>query len=230
MERDAPTEERRRVEVGRAIVREVALRLARQLGGTVPRSDLESIGDEALVTLLRAHDPTASPLEAYLRRFVRWAMLDALRSRRREAPLGSRVRGLAACQWLSAASEDPEHEAALGRDALAAFREALSMRATVLVLSELGGRGVVELPADSTHFPERIAIRMREREVVRAAIAAIAEPLRDLLVRHYFGDEPFDRIALELGLSTSQVCRLHRRALSALDRALRERGVASLVT
>jgi RNA polymerase sigma factor (sigma-70 family) len=226
MDRETAEEERRRVELGRAIAREVAARLARQLGGTVHRSDLESIGHEALVTLLRGHDPSASPLEPYLRRFLRWAMLDALRSAGREGVLAWRVRGLAACQWLSAASDDPDHVPE-DADPLGAFRDALSMRATALLLAGLGGAGVAELAADSTHFPERVAIREREREQVRTAIASLAEPmLRDVLVRHYFGDEPFDRMAFELGMSATQICRLHRRALAALDKALRSRGLA----
>lgn len=205
---------------GRELVREVAARLARQLGGVVPASDLESAGDEALVTLLRAYDPTASPLDAYLRRFLRWAMLDAARSLRREFSAGRRARGLAACAWLSAAGEDPECPAP-EVPPLDALRAALEARALALVLSTVGAR-VTEVAADSTERPDRLVARESEHAFVRRTLFELEdESLRDVLVRHYFADEPLASIATALGLSPTQVCRLHRRALDVLGRALR---------
>lgn len=227
MDGESELEERRRVELGRGIVRDVAVRLARQLGGTVDRSDLESVGDEALVTLLRAYEPKAAPLEPYLRRFLRWAMLDAVRVHRREFPAGRRSRGLAACQWLSAASGDEGAEVKSGTgDDLADLRAALSIRATALVLSGIGASGPREPSTDSNELPERLVARQREREILRAAIASLDDSTsRELLVRHYFGDEPFERIAATLGMSPTQICRRHRDALEELDRMLRREGI-----
>ncbi|MBM4377454.1 MAG: sigma-70 family RNA polymerase sigma factor [Deltaproteobacteria bacterium] len=206
--------------LGRALVSEVSARLARQLGGVIPVSDLESAGNEALVTLLRAHDPAGAPLEAYLRRFLRWAMLDAARSHRREVPLGSRARALGACLWLAAAADDPE-AIAPPADEHAALRSALGTRALATVLSGVGG-GLSEVAADSTDRPDRALVREREHAALRRALGALEdEGMRDVLVRHYFGDEPFDSIASARGMSPTQICRLHRRALELLDRSLR---------
>jgi RNA polymerase sigma factor (sigma-70 family) len=206
--------------LGRALVREVSARLARQLGGAVPASDLESAGNEALVTLLRAHDPAGAPLEAYLRRFLRWAMLDAARSHRRDSAQGSRARALGACLWLAAAADEPD-AGAPPTDDQAALRSALGARALATVLTGMSG-GVAEAAADSTDRPDRAVTRERDHAALRRALGALEdEAMRDVLVRHYFADEPFDAIANARGMSPTQICRLHRRALELLDRALR---------
>ena len=44
---------------------------------------------------------------------------------------------------------------------------------------------------------------------------------RALIERHYFGGEPFDEIAKDLGISKSWASRLHTQAIQALAKALR---------
>lgn len=220
--------ENERARLGQSIVRDVAARLGRQLGGRVPCSDLESIGNEALVTLIRDYNPAASPFEPYLRRFLRWAMLDALRGRSMDTLLGRRAKALTGCMWLAAANDTSEDEPS-PRPALDEWRESLGLRATALALTALGADGGIELSADSAGAPDRVAMRDHERRAVRDAVAGIEDSAaREVLVRHYFGDEPFEQIATGLGLSPTQICRMHRGALLALDSALRRRGVSSV--
>jgi DNA-directed RNA polymerase specialized sigma subunit len=40
------------------------------------------------------------------------------------------------------------------------------------------------------------------------------------VVRHYFGDERFDEVARELGVSKCSACRIHRAAQRTLARRL----------
>lgn len=213
--------------IGRVLVGEVAARLARQLGHHVPCSDLESIGNEALVGLIRGYNPAASPIEPYLRRFLRWAMLGALRGRRLDTPLARRgAKALNGCLWLGAANEAVEDEPAVAPTAESAWREALALRATACALAVLGAAGEGQPLADSTRSPDRVAIRENLGAFVRAEVADLEDSVaRDVLIRHYFGDESFEDIAVALERSPTQICRLHRRALLVLDRAFRHRGL-----
>jgi RNA polymerase sigma factor for flagellar operon FliA len=218
--------ERERALEGQSIVRDVAARLARQLGGRVPTSDLVSLGNEALVTLIRAYDPKASPFEPYLRRFVRWAMLDGLRGPQFDSPLRRRTKALTACLWLAAATGEPDEPPATG-SALDEWRGALSLRATGFALSMISHSIEFELPTDSTQAPDRVAMRQRERQSLRTAVAGLDDALaREVVERHYFGEEPFEQIATAHGLSPTQICRIHRRALVELDAALRRQTQA----
>ena len=78
-----------------------------------------------------------------------------------------------------------------------------------------------ERPEAEAQSPEDEAARSELAAQVRMRVSALPERERALVERHYFGDEPFDRIAQDLGISKSWASRLHERAISQLARDLR---------
>jgi RNA polymerase sigma factor (sigma-70 family) len=220
------SQEERYAREGRPIVTEMATRIARQLGGSVPACDLESLGNEALVRLIRRYDPATAPFAAYLRLYLRWAILDKIRRGRAGQRGAVRSRALAGLEALGVFDAEPEP-----RDEHAArwqLEEALSVRAMALAMPFLASSpDGAEPVSDSTRSPDRVTVRAAAIRALRAAISQIEDTtMREVVVRHYFGDEPFEQIADDLGLSPSQICRMHRNALAELHDHLQTAGVS----
>ena len=71
--------------------------------------------------------------------------------------------------------------------------------------------------------PEEKYQRQRTSARVRRVIDDLVDPTeKAVLVRHYFGEESFVKIADALGLSKWQACRLHKRALERVAAALHQ--------
>jgi RNA polymerase sigma factor for flagellar operon FliA len=228
-------DEEARARAALPIVERVAEQLFHRLGRRVPRDDLRSLGHAALVGLLRAPpaDQEGVPLESYLRRRLRWAMLDGVRRETHGRAAAARARALEGMQLLSedrpprslGAHHEPPSERAQG----AALRVLLAAHATVAGVALLGGgtaadgpRAVAELAGDSGQQPERIVQRRGLVRALRAAVEGLAdERQRVLVLGHYFEDERLESIAERLGLSPSRISRLHAAAIAELGERLR---------
>ncbi len=204
----------------------VAMRLCRQLGPSVDLDDLRSIGHFALMDLLRRYDPERSPLEAYLRTRLRWAMLDGLRRDTRYRPLAGRVRALTASMDLASgwaqgdARREPTH-----RQRLAAM---LREHALCLGLSLLVEHHVEIAVAPSSANPERMSIKHALVEKVRAALGELGDARqREIIERYYFRGQAMTALARDMGITKGYASKLHAKAIAALERALRAGGVTS---
>jgi RNA polymerase sigma factor for flagellar operon FliA len=75
---------------------------------------------------------------------------------------------------------------------------------------------------DDSGSPEEVTARAEVAASVRGALEELPERERALVERHYYGEEPFDAIAEDLGISKSWASRLHDRAIATLGKALRD--------
>jgi RNA polymerase sigma factor for flagellar operon FliA len=212
------------VREGLAVVDEVAVRLAAQLG--VARDDLRSIGHEALGLLLDRFDPRRSPLEAYLRARLRWAMLDGIRRESHGRAVAARARALEGSLAVSESGETPSGETPSGalptiEQHHARLRGLLGAHATALATALAARGGSV----DSSKNPEKDAARRQAAGALCEAIATLDPRRRTVLERHYFAGEPLGVVARELGVSKPQCSRLHTEAIALLQ--LRLRGTAA---
>ncbi|HVY44329.1 MAG TPA: sigma-70 family RNA polymerase sigma factor, partial [Minicystis sp.] len=80
----------------------------------------------------------------------------------------------------------------------------------------------LETAADPEASPEERVAAHQFRDRVRRVVADLPERERALVERHYFGDEPFDVIAKDLGISKSWASRLHAQAMRRLAGSLKE--------
>jgi RNA polymerase sigma factor for flagellar operon FliA len=209
---------------GLEVVQAVARRLARRLGGHVQQDDLAGIGNLALIELTRSYDPARATFAAYATSRVRWAILDVVRRDTHARSMAARAAAiLAADRFAEAQASHPEPEGptTLEEDqaALAGF---LSGHAAALAMGLC-----TSAPDPSTiPTPEEAVGQAELAHVVRGVVGTLPERERALIERHYFGGEPFDEIAQDLGISKSWASRLHERAILAVKRAVDGAGPA----
>jgi RNA polymerase sigma factor for flagellar operon FliA len=219
----------RRVREGLPVLEFVARRLAKRLGGEVPLDDLMALGRPALLEVARTFDPSRAKFSTFAGLKVKWAILDGVR---REAMFGrssalarDRANALAASARFSEGLAEMEGRA--GEEDLATeevyqgrLRSLLEGHAAALALGlTAGGRDPDGIAGGET--PEESASREELRRAVAAAIRNLPEREHALIERHYFGDEAFDSIARDLGISKSWASRLHASAIQSLARSLR---------
>jgi RNA polymerase sigma factor FliA len=209
-------EERRWLVEGLPILDEVAARLAVQLG--LPADDLRSIGHEALTGLLRRYQPSRSPLAAYLRVRLRWAILDGIRRESHGRTAAARARALEASMAVTEAASPPDEAALRGiEEHQAELRAILGTHAVALAAAFLAPDA-----HDSSRDPERVASRRQMAGALGRALGDLGDPRQRAIVeRHYFAGESIAAIARDLGLSKPYVSRLHADAIATLHRRLR---------
>jgi len=196
--------------------------MERKLGGVLGRDDLLAIAQPALLEAARAYDPGRAPFAAYLVMKVKWAMLDEARKMRRQRRIVARATACAAYERLAdEAARTPAGTAPLKSEPeyQADLAELLAQRAAAMAV---GLTCVPEAePQQNRETPEERLAREELRRDVRLAIEKLPDRQRALVERHYFGDENFDVIAADLGLSKSWASRLHGQAMGSLAVALR---------
>lgn len=211
------------VRAGLPIADSVARQLKNKLGGLFAVDELIAIARPAVLVAARSYDPARAPFAPYVTMKVKWAILDeARKSGRRHA--AARAAACAALERLAEAEADAPRDDGPPRgeaDYQAELAQLLAERAAALAM------GLVSLPDVERHAgdpetPEESLSREQLRRHIRSAIAALPDRQRALVERHYFGDEQFDTIAAELGVSKSWASRLHAQAMEALAAALRD--------
>jgi RNA polymerase sigma factor for flagellar operon FliA len=82
-------------------------------------------------------------------------------------------------------------------------------------------RNDVDRAPDSTANPEESFARAEIADNLRRAVRELPERERALVERHYFGEERFDHIATDLGISKAWASRLHAGAIELLAKHIR---------
>jgi RNA polymerase sigma factor for flagellar operon FliA len=204
---------------GLPVVQAVSRKLARRLGRHVHVDDLLGIGNAALLEVARSYDPSRANFAAYAATRLRWAILDGLRRETHGRSTAARAAALLASERVGEAyGEVPEPDAptTIEQDQ-ARLDEMLADHAAALAVGLLATRAD---PPEDVLTPEEELSRAETWRTLRAAVGSLPERERALVERHYFGDEQFDEIARELGISKSWASRLHQQAMSAIRRAL----------
>jgi RNA polymerase sigma factor for flagellar operon FliA len=217
-----------------SLVKSLAQRLARRLPSQVNVEDLVSAGVLGLVDAAGRYRPTLGvPFQAFARRRVHGAMLDALRDldwaprslRRLRRSVDSAIASERA--RLDREPDETELAAALGMSAEQYGRALEDLRtlevAAVRELDAPSADGVplLELCVD----PGEGQVQRLEREELRgmlaAAIGELPERERQILALYYQEELTLAQIGEVIGVCESRVCQLRGLAVSRLRTLLR---------
>jgi len=218
-----------------SLVKILARRLAQRLPSEVEVNELISVGVLGLVEAANRYQPSLGvPFDAFARRRVHGAMLDALRDldwaprslRRLRRDLDSTVARLR--HELAREPREAEVAAAMNLTAVQYERTIEQLRAldvaTVRQLDAPGPDGVSLL--DVAIDPGEGAVAQLERKELRQhlakALGALPERERQILALSYDEELTLAEIGEVLGVSESRVCQLRTLAISRLRTALRE--------
>jgi RNA polymerase sigma factor for flagellar operon FliA len=220
-------EQQRLVQRGLPLVDLIARRVARRIGGRVELDELVAIGRAALVEIVGEFEPDKGSFEAFASRRLTWATYDALRANKRGL-LRARARALAASQQYSEALRDAEPPRPASLDDVPTEEQSqvklaalLEGHAAAMALALTSAHNDVDRAPDSTANPEESFARAEIADSLRRAVRELPERERALVERHYYGDERFDHIALDLGISKAWASRLHAAAIEILAKHLR---------
>jgi RNA polymerase sigma factor for flagellar operon FliA len=216
------------------LVKSMAQRLAQRLPSQVEMNDLISVGVLGLIDAAGRYKPTLGvPFDAFARRRVHGAMLDALREldwaprslRRLRRDMDSAVANLR----HTLGREPEEGEIANAMDlSPQEYDKALEQLRTL----EIGSLRQLESPApDGTSLlelcvdPSEGVVAQLERKELREHLARAIEQLpereRQILALYYEQELTLAEIGEVIGVCESRVCQLRSLALSRLRTALR---------
>lgn len=215
----------RLVHEGIPLVEVVARRVARSLGGRVDIDDLKAFGRTALLEAARTYDPSRAKFETYAALKLKWAMIDGVRRETHGRALAARAKALAASERVGAAmaGEAPPSELPTEEGYKDRLRALLQGHAAALAVGFIASAGDMAFVADGIASPEEQVMRGEMARTLEHAVATLPDREQALVQRHYFGEEQFDVIAQDLGISKSWASRLHAQAITALGKALRRR-------
>jgi RNA polymerase sigma factor FliA len=215
------------------LVKTVASRLARRLPSQVEIADLIGVGVLGLIEAAERYQPALGvPFDAFARRRLQGAMLDALRdidlaprsARRLRRELESTMGALR--HQLGREPEEAEIAAAMGLGPQEYARALDQMRVLeagcVQQLDDEGGDGgVLEWRQDPDEGPEARLQRAELRTHLASALSGLPERERQILALYYDEDLTLAEIGEVFGISESRVSQLRSLALSRLRTRLR---------
>lgn len=217
------------------LVKALAQRLARRLPSQVEVADLVSIGVLGLVEAAGRYRPaTGVPFDAFARRRVQGAMLDALRdldwAPRSLRKLRRHVDGTLAQLRSQLGREPSEQELAQALDMteaqFAASMEQLRSLEVAMIrpLDDTGSdrQSLLDICIDPDVGPE---VRLERRELrgrLASAIKQLPERERQVLALYYEEEMTMAEIGEVLGVCESRVSQLRSLAISRLRTSLRE--------
>jgi len=220
------------VQEGLPLVSLLAKLVAREVGVTTDLSDLQGVGRLALLEAARTFDPTRASFATHARKRLRWAMLDSVRRETHGRRPSARARAIAGADRVAKVATAhppdptlPEASHARRLRALIAAQAAALAVGLAAPFSEdtTSGEGITtKLTSFVDPSPEDLTLRSRFSAELGHALATLPPRQRELVERHYFGEEPFEDIAGSLGISKSWASRLHAQAMEALAKTLRE--------
>ena len=204
----------------------VARRIARRLNLWGQLDELRSAGRVALFEAARSWDEERSPFRAYGLSKVKWAILDEVRRGAHGRATAAKLEALVASERFGEEFDfdlEPRADLPTEEDWQGRFAMMLEGRAAALAMGLATSSVDTMATPEAIATPEEQACRAELTATLTRAIAALEdERQRALILRHYFGDEQFDVIAADLGISKSRASRLHREAIELLGRALRQ--------
>ena len=216
--------------------------IARRVYGSLPPNaclelhDLAQSGLVGLVSAGRCYDPTtAVPFSLYARYRIEGEILDSLR-RQDLAPRRLRrwQKQLSAARLELAANlrREPTEEELCER-LMISFVEMRNRRLALssVHVSALAGdarEGETKDPACGADAgPDQICERRQLREVLDRLIDSLAPRYQQVIRLHYCRQMTLKDIGCELGVHESRVSQMHRSALEAMARMLKESGICS---
>lgn len=212
-----------RIREGMAVVDAVAYRLARRLGPHVELEELRGIGRLALVRVNQTYDPTRSTFAAYAAYKLKWAIFDEIRRMTHARSASARLNAVMASERQLEGIADPDEGGELSAEGFQSrLTGLLEDQAAALAMGLSTSRADAMSVGDDSGSPEEVTARAEVAASVRSALGELPERERTLVERHYYGGEPFDVIAEDLGISKSWASRLHDRAIATLGKALRD--------
>lgn len=217
------------------LVKALAQRLARRLPSQVEVADLVSIGVLGLVEAAGRYRPaTGVPFDAFARRRVQGAMLDALRdldwAPRSLRKLRRQVDGAISQLRTQLGREPSEAEvAAVMEMDEAQYASALEQLRTldVAMIRQLDDSGpdrqpLIDLCVDPDAGPEMRLERRELRALLATAIRRLPARERQILALYYEEEMTMAEIGAVLGVCESRVSQLRSLAIARLRSALRE--------
>lgn len=192
-----------------------------RLGRMLSVDELRSLAHDGLLHAMQTYDPARSSAATYFGRKMRWAILDSIRRERRMQRLRARAAAIMASERLSEDDEGrPDEPGTTEEEHLAALDHKLDKHAAGLVIGLISGSSGLRETDDT---PEQHTARMQQYRVMREMIRGLPEREQQLVERHYFEGDEFDKIASDLGISKSWASRLHAQAIETLSQQFRER-------
>jgi RNA polymerase sigma factor for flagellar operon FliA len=218
------TDVERLVHEGLSLAQMMARRYQQKLGDSIAADELLAIVQPVLFEAARTHDPARAPFAPYLAMKLKWAMLDEVRKLRGRKKAARRAAAVAALEHL--AEHDNEEAKANANAELRSEEEyqadltAFLARRAAAMVTGLVSATMVE---DKTDTPEDELAREQLHHEMRREVEKLPDRQRALVERHYFGGEPFEAIATDLGISKSWASRIHSQAMDSLASTLRDR-------
>jgi RNA polymerase sigma factor for flagellar operon FliA len=212
----------------------MAHRLAQRLPTQVELNDLISVGIMGLMDAAGRYLPSSGvPFEAYARRRVRGAMLDALRDLDWAPRSMRRLRrrldtAMAHARHALGREPEPVHVAAILNMSIEEYEHALEqVRALEIgTLRQLDagpdGQSLLELCADPGEAPDARLARKELQEHLAAAIRQLPEREGHILALYYEEELTLAEIGEVIGVCESRVSQLRSLALSRLRSLLRQ--------
>jgi RNA polymerase sigma factor for flagellar operon FliA len=220
-----------------SLVKILAQRLAHRLPPSVELNELMSVGVLGLVEAANRYQPALGvPFDAFARRRIHGAMLDALRNLdwvpRSVRRLRRELDGAVARLRQELGHEPAEAEIAEAMQLTPAqFDKAVEeLRAvevaSIRALDALGpdGESLLNVAVDPGEGPAAEFERSELREQLARAIDVLPERERQILALSYEEELTLAEIGQVLGVSESRVCQLRSLALSRLRTALSHPG------
>jgi RNA polymerase sigma factor for flagellar operon FliA len=205
----------------------IARQMRGRIGQAVTVDDLRSFGREGLLQAARTFDESRGvPFRRWANLRIRGAMIDGVRQWG-ELPrrLYRELRALEAGDQLLEVydEEDAARPAATPNEADARLTTYLAAMATAIAVGRVAPVAEGEIDAESLDAtPEDLVGNAELGARVRAIVARLPDRERELVERHYFGDETLEAAAASLGLSKSWGSRLHARAIESIAVELRK--------
>lgn len=198
----------------------VASDVSRKIEHRLEWRELLSFGQEGLLDAARRFDPARGvPFRAYAVYRVRGAIIDGIRAACwLPRHVYERLRALEAAYRVSEGQTEDLLGSALGDESIGAAEAALTDHLGGMAMAMALGL-MVRNPSgdvDSARSPESAVARVEALTRIDEALARLDHQEAEIVRRHYFDDEPFERVARTLGLSKSWVSRLHTKAMIRL--------------
>jgi RNA polymerase sigma factor for flagellar operon FliA len=218
-----------------ALVKTMAQRLAQRLPSQVEMNDLMSVGIMGLIDAAGRYKPsTGVPFEAFARRRIHGAMLDALRdldwAPRSLRKLRRTIDSAIAQLRHDLGREPEEHEIAAAMEMSAdeyerALDQVRSLDVGALRQLDAGtpdGGSLLELCIDPDEGPEARLHREELKGYLATAIQDLPERERQVLALYYQDELTMAEIGEVIGVCESRVSQLRSLAISRLRASLRQ--------
>jgi len=219
------------------LVKLLAHRLARRLPPQVEVSELMSIGTLGLIDAAGRYQPSLGvPFDAFARRRIHGAMLDALREldwaprsvRRMQRDLDDTLARLRYTLGREPQDEEIAEALSLGAPEYAKMLDQLRAAEVAVVRqadTDEEGRSLLDVAMDSNDGPHAQLERREMRTLLTAALGRLPERERQILALSYQEELTLAEIGEVIGVGESRVSQLRTQAVARL-RSLMRPGLA----